>query len=71
MIYENNNQSQIDSREILTFQEVMLMIGLKKSAMYELIKKPDGPKFTRVGGKMIITKRALLQWVDDNAGMKI
>ena len=73
-----NNTTEIPDREnietkkdILTFQEAMDLLGYKKSAMYQLIKLPHGPKFTQIGSKRFITRRALLKWVEDHAGSKI
>ena len=66
-----NNEITETNKDVLTFQEAMEMLGFKKSAMYQLIKLPNGPKFTQIGGRKIITRRALLKWIDDFAGTKI
>ncbi|MBO4415912.1 MAG: helix-turn-helix domain-containing protein, partial [Lachnospiraceae bacterium] len=58
-------------KDVLTFQEAMELLGFKKSAMYQLLKLPHGPKFTQIGSRKIITRRALLKWIEDHAGSRI
>lgn len=69
---ENYNEKNInDISDVLTFEEAMDVLHVKKTTMYKLMQQPDHPNFVKLGSKKIITRRSLLDWIEKNEGCRI
>lgn len=49
--------------EVMTVKDVIAFLGLSRPKAYELMQHPDFP-VKRVGMKYLISKRALIRWLE-------
>ena len=66
---EGKNDYQDSSiRDVLTMDQVMDILKVKRTTMYKLLRQPDGPEFMKLGKRRLITRKSLLEWVERHAG---
>lgn len=54
--------------DVLSFDEAMNVLHVKRTTMYKLMQQHDPPNFVKIGAKRIITRKSLLDWVERHEG---
>lgn len=49
---------------VAEFAEVL---GISRGLAYQLVKSPEGPQVARVGSRILIPKKALENWLNEQA----
>lgn len=65
-IYDEKSNSAVE--DVLTFEEAMDVLHVKKTTMYKLMQQPDHPQFVKLGTKKIITRKSLIDWIEKREG---
>ena len=53
----------------LTVDEMAEELRISRPTAYALVKQEGFPAF-RIGGRIIVNRKALQEWLDDNGGLK-
>ena len=59
-------EAMTTERIALNVSEAAALLGISRPTMYQLMKRPGFPAF-KVGTRTLISKAALLRWVDEQA----
>lgn len=54
-------------RLALTVEEAASLLGVSRSLMYEVVRRPDGPPSVKVGNVIRIPRRGLEAWLEQRA----
>lgn len=59
----------MESKEYMNATETAAMLGVSKSLLYKILKQPDFPA-CRLGGKWIISREGVEEWLKERMSMK-
>lgn len=59
-------KKQKKEQEFLCIKEVAEVLGLDQRTAKKMIENAEGLNYTRVGGKVLINKNKLLQYMDEH-----
>jgi excisionase family DNA binding protein len=59
------NRLPAAERLALTVEEAASLLGVSRSGMYQVIRRPDGPPWVRVGNVIRIPRRGLEAWLEE------
>lgn len=60
-----------EKEKILTFDEVMDLLHVKKTTMYKIMSSPSKIPFVEIGSKKSISEASFYEWFHKNEGNRI
>lgn len=65
LIYKNYDELPL----MLSVKELATVLGVSRTSAYELIKTKGFPSI-KIGSRVVIPKKKLIEWIDKNTGGK-
>ena len=60
-----------ENEKILTFDDVMNLLQVKKTTMYKIMSSPSKIPFMKIGSKKYISETAFYEWFHRNEGNRV